>query len=152
MTLPVTLPPEILARTLARVRRGGSALPYTLGLGFEWVEADFGRIVYRAPYREANTGLDGAMATGVLLSLVDQAGSMAAWMTGDFGNPRYFGSTVKTQLDRFEPAVREDVLGEGQVLSIQGELVHSVVRLTTANGRVLGHGSTIYRIADRGER
>ena len=73
-------------------------------------------------------------------------------MTADFGNPRYFGSTVKTQMDRFVHDVGDEVTAEGRALSVQGELINSEVKIFAQDGRIVAQGSTIYRIIDRGEQ
>jgi len=126
-------------------------LPYTRALGLEFLEADDGYIKYRLPLNEKTIGPDGVMASGALLTVVDHAGSLAAWMTADFGNPRYFGSTVKTQMDRFVHDVGAEVTAEGRALSVQGELINSEVKIFAQDGRIVAQGSTIYRIIDRGE-
>jgi acyl-coenzyme A thioesterase PaaI-like protein len=143
---------EIVERNVRRAGNPKGGLTYTRGLGLEFVEGGYGYIKFKLPYHETTTGPDGCIATGALLTLVDHTGALSAWMTSEMGNPRYFGSTVKTQLDRFELDIREDVFGEGRALAKHGELINSEVKIVTAGGRIVGLGSTIYRIIDRGEQ
>lgn len=141
-----------VARAREMAQRSGGGLPYTRALGLEFLEASDGYIKYRLPLNEHTTGPDGVMASGALLTVVDHTGSLAAWMTADFGNPRYFGSTVKTQMDRFVHDVGDEVTAEGRALSVQGELINSEVKIFAQDGRIVAQGSTIYRIIDRGEQ
>jgi acyl-coenzyme A thioesterase PaaI-like protein len=138
-----------VARARQRAQGSGGGLPYTRALGLEFIEAADGFIKYRLPLQETNLAPDGAMSSGALLTLVDHTGSLAAWMTADFGNPSFFGSTVKTQMDRFVHDIREDVFAEGRALSVQGELINSEVKIFKASGEIVAQGSTIYRIIER---
>lgn len=142
---------ERVIRARERAQRSGGGLPYTRALGLEFVEAGDGYIKYRLPLSEVTSGPDGTFASGALLTVVDHSGSLAAWMTADFGNPRYFGSTVKTQMDRFVHDAGDEVTAEGRALSIQGELISSEVKILARDGQIVAQGSTIYRIIDRGE-
>lgn len=139
-------------RAMERAQRSGGGLPYTRALGLEFLDAGHGYVKYKLPLNQNTRGPDGVMASGALLTVVDHAGSLAAWMTADFGNPRYFGSTVKTQIDRFVHDVGNEVIAEGRALAIQGELINSQVKIFAGDGRIVAQGSTIYRIIDRGEQ
>lgn len=66
-----------------------------------------------------------------------------------WGDPAFFDSTVKTQLDRIESDSHEEVFAEGQAVAAEGELTYSEVRITSTDGRLLCRGSTIYRSAAR---
>lgn len=138
-------------RAMKRAESSGGGLPFTRALGLEFLEAGDGYIKYRLPLQETNLDPDGAMSSGALLALVDHTGSLAAWMTADFGNPAFFGSTVKTQMDRFVHDIRDDVLAEGRALSVQGELINSEVKIFTPDREIVAQGSTIYRIVERGD-
>lgn len=138
-------------RARDRAQRSGGGLPYTRALGLEFIEAGDGYIKYRLPLSEVTSGPDATFASGALLTVVDHTGSLAAWMTADFGNSRYFGSTVKTQMDRFVHDAGDEVIAEGRALSVQGELINSEVNIFARDGRIVARGSTIYRIIDRGE-
>lgn len=126
-------------------------MPYTKALGLVFVEAADGYIKYRLPLGTATSAPDSTFASGALLTVVDHTGSLAAWMTADFGNPRFFGSTVKTQMDRFMLDAGDEVTAEGRALSVQGEIINSEVKVFAKDGRLVAQGSTIYRIVDRGE-
>lgn len=141
-----------IARAMERARGSGGGLPYTRALGLEFLDAGDGYVKYRLPLNKNTAGPDGTFASGALLTVVDHTGSLAAWMTTDFGNSRYFGSTVKTQMDRFVHDAGEEVFAEGRALSVQGELINSEVKIVARDGRIVAQGSTIYRIIDRGER
>lgn len=139
-----------VGRARKRAQASGGGLPYTRALGVEFVEADDGYIKYRLPIQEANLAPDGTMSSGALLTLVDHAGSLAAWMTADFGNPRFFGSTIKTQMDRFVYEIFDEVVAEGRALAVHDELINSEVKIFNSQGKMVAQGTTIYRIIDRG--
>ncbi len=144
--------PEQTARSRERIMGTRMRNAFLDGIRLEVVSADYGVATYRVPFTEHTTGPDGAFACGALLTLVDHAGALACWMTTPFGDPSLFGSTIKTQYDHYGRAVQEDIYADAEALAIFGDLYHAEVRLRTAAGVPVGHGTTTYRIVTRRPR
>jgi acyl-coenzyme A thioesterase PaaI-like protein len=149
MALPAPNP-SALAHNRQMLERSGGGTRYTAAFGLELLEHGHGLARFRLPGAGPSLDESLAVASGVLLSLVDHVGAIAAWMTSELGNPRYFGSTVKSAVEVIGPA-REDVMVEGRAIAVQGELIFADVLITTGDGDLVAKGSTIYRIIDRGE-
>lgn len=130
--------------------RSRGATGYTGGLGLAFVDHAHGYVKFRLPASGTATDEHACIAPGAFLSAVDHVGAIAAWTTSELGNPRYFGSTVRTQIE-IMTEVRDDVDVEGRAVSIDGELIYADVTMTTDSGEIVAKGSTIYRIIDRGE-
>ncbi len=149
MALP---PPDAgsLERTRAVLDRSGGGTGYTSQFGLELLEWEYGYMKFRLPSSGPALDEEGGIASGALLSAVDHVGALAAWTIRELGNPRYFGSTVKTQLEFFTERVTEDVYVEGRALAAARELINAEVSITTEGGELVARGTTIYRIIDRG--
>jgi len=145
-------PSEVVDRNIAMMSKLDGRMPYMANLGFRFVEADYGRCLFRMPCEEAARGEDGGLAGGALLSAVDHSGSIAAWLTMPFGSPKYFGSTVNTKVQIFSPRIDGDVLIDARASGGCGAVFHSVVDITTSQGEPVAQGSTIYRIIERSSR
>ena len=150
MTLP---PPDAssLKHNRAMFDRSGGGTRYTDNFGLELLEWEYGYVKFRLPSSGSALDGEGGIASGALLSAVDHVGALAAWTIRELGNPRYFGSTVKTQLEFFTERVAEDVYVEGRALAADRELINAEVSITTEGGQLVARGTTIYRIIDRGD-
>lgn len=142
-------PRDIVDRNTERISSLDGRMPYMANLGFRLVEADYGRCVFRMPCAGAARGEDGGLAGGALLSAVDHAGSLAAWLTMPFGDRELFGSTVNTKVQIFSPRIDGDVLVDARAEGGCGPVFHSVVEIATCAGESVAQGSTIYRIVER---
>ena len=149
MPLPARTP-DVVKRNAELMQKLDGRMPYMANLGFRLLETDFGHARFRLPCGGASAGDDGGLAAGALLSAVDHAGSLAAWLTMEFGNPEWFGSTVNTKLMIYEPAIAEDVIVDAVAEGANGSLIHSRVAITTEAGIPVASGNTIYRIIRRG--
>lgn len=149
MPLPPRIP-EVVKRNAEFMEKLDGRMPYMANLGFRLLETDFGRARFVLPCAGASTGDDGGLSAGALLSAVDHAGSLAAWLTMEFGNPAWFGSTVNTKVQIYEPAIAEDVIVDAVAEGAHGTLFHSKVAIATKAGAPVASGSTIYRIVRRG--
>jgi acyl-coenzyme A thioesterase PaaI-like protein len=89
------------------------------------------------------------LAGGALLSAVDHAGSLAAWMTNTLGDRTLFGSTINTKLQTFAPVVNRDVIVKARAVGGDRTLVNAVVDIVTEQGEYIASGSTVYRIVKR---
>lgn len=149
MSLPAANP-EVVRRNDELMRALDGRMPYMANLGFRLLETGHGHARFLLPCTDASTGDDGGLAGGALLSAVDHAGSLAAWLTMEFGNPAWFGSTVNTKLQIFEPGITRDVIVDARAEGAHGSLIHSRVQVVTAESGVpVATGTTIYRIVRR---
>lgn len=150
MTIPPPNPASLEhnARMLAR---SGGRTPFLARIGLELLEHGHAYARFRLLGQDATRDDEGRIASGVLLAAVDHVGAIAAWMTSELGNRRYFGSTVKTQITLMAD-VRQPVIVEGRVAASEGELIFADVLITTDAGELVAKGATIYRIIDRGEQ
>ena len=138
-------------RSLQRIERGLSLIPYMRHLGMEFVEGDEGYCKVRLRFQKENTTAADALHGGAIASLIDTTGAMAAWTTAELGNPRYFGSTVGINVNYLSGALGEDVFAECRVLKRGREIIYSDVRVVNEAGKLLAQGTVVYRIIDRGE-
>lgn len=118
-------------------------------MALELQDFDHAYVTYRLPCAPPNLDHQGGVAGGALYTAVDHAGAIATWMTSEYHNPRYFGSTLKTQVEIFAPNIRDDLAVAARALAIDGELHYGEVTLSTAAGAPVARGTTVYRIVDR---
>ena len=138
--------------SLERIAKGMGFIPYMRHLGMEFVEGAEGYVKLRMRFQKEITTAADALHGGAIASLIDNAGSLAAWTTAELGNPRYFGSTVGITVNYLSGVIGEDCYGEGRVLKRGKELIYSDVRVTNETGKLCAQGTVIYRIIDRGEQ
>lgn len=141
--------PDVVRRNDERMRALDGRMPYVANLGLRLLETGHGHARFRLSFGDAPRGDDGGLAGGALLSAVDHAGSLAAWLTLEFGDPAWFGSTVNTKLQVFEPAIVGDVVIDARAVGADGPLIHSRIEVTGSGGAPVAAGSTIYRIVRR---
>lgn len=148
----VSLPPRndaVVARNVDLLRKLDGRMPYMARLGWTLESADYGFAAFRLPCRGAAVGDDGGLSSGALISAVDHAGSLAAWMTVAFGTPELFGSTVNSKVHIFAPRLGRDAIVEARAVGGYGDLFHSEVDVVSEDGQRMAQGSTIYRIVER---
>jgi uncharacterized protein (TIGR00369 family) len=140
---------SVVARNVAMLEKMDGRMPYMAQLGWKFRTAAFGYIEYDLPWLNHTIGDDGGIAGGALLSAVDHAGSLAAWMTTELGNRGLFGSTINTKLQTFAPAIRRDCVVRARAVGGSGALVNSEVNIQTRAGEPVASGGTVYRIVRR---
>ena len=86
-------------------------MPYMAQLGWKFVRGGYGWAEFLLPSTGSALGGDSGLAGGALLSAVDHAGSLAAWMTSTLGDRTLFGSTVNTKLQTFPGNIVADMIG-----------------------------------------
>ncbi len=145
------LPPQaqFVEANIAMLKKMDGRMPYMAQIGWRFERGDFGFAEFTLPANEASLGEHTGIAGGALLSAVDHAGSLAAWMTTQLGNRSLFGSTVNTKLESFTPFVDRDVIVQAKAIGGHGNLINSVVNIQTTHGEPVASGSTIYRIIKR---
>lgn len=141
--------PGVVASNTQMLEKMDGRMPYMAQLGWRFTRGDFGFAEFQLPARGAALGGDGGLAGGALLSGVDHAGSLAAWMTTRLGDRTLFGSTVNTKLQTFATRIDRDVTVQAQAFGGEGNLIGSVVSIVTDAGEAIASGSTIYRIIER---
>ena len=141
--------PDIVAANLRMLEKMDGRMPYMAQLGWRFIRGDFGFAEFVLPARDAALGEDGGLAGGALLSGVDHAGSLAAWMTTRLGDRTLFGSTVNTKLQTFATQIDRDVKVQARAFGGEGSLLGSIVSIVTDAGEAVASGSTIYRIIER---
>ena len=140
---------SVAEKSYARMAKGISLSPFMKHLGMEFVEAEEGYAKLRLRFQKENTTFGDALHGGAIASLLDTTGAMAAWTTVEFGNPRYFGSTVGVNVNYLSGAIGEDIFAEGRVLKRGKEIIYCDVRVANEAGKMLAQGSVVYRIIDR---
>ena len=140
---------DLAERSAVRVAKSDGFIPYMNHINWKFVKAEFGYAEFLLPYKDHSVGDDGGLASGALLSGVDHAGSLAAWMTSELGRRDLFGSTVNTKLQTFASNINRDVIVRARAAGGSGPLVNSEVSIETVEGELVAGGSTIYRIIKR---
>jgi uncharacterized protein (TIGR00369 family) len=124
-------------------------VPFNRYLGLRGESAAEGRCVLRLPVRGELVGdpRRPAIHGGVLSSLIDAAGGVAAWSAlGDDET----ASTVDLRVDYLEPAGMEcDLRAEAELVRKGGRVCH--VRVSVTQGQVLvAEGRGVYNVHRRG--
>lgn len=143
---------QFVKANITMLKKMDGRMPYMTQIGWRFERGDFGFAEFTLPAKSASLGEDDGIAGGALLSAVDHAGSLAAWMTTELGNRSLFGSTVNTKLQSYTPKVCRDVVVRARAAGGHGNLINSVVDLLTTCGEPVASGSTIYRIIKRNKK
>ncbi len=116
--------------------------PYLRSLGL-WIDraGDDGAVV-RLPFRDDNANAGGVLHGGVVASVLDTAGVLAA--SGDVAS-----ETLDLTVDYLAPAIGEEVVGEARVRRRGREIVHTVVDVRTVGGMLVATGRLTRRVASR---
>ena len=124
-------------------------VPFNRYLGLRGESVSEGRCVLRLPVRGDHVGdpRRPAIHGGVLSSLIDTAGGVAAWSA--LGEDESV-STVDLRIDYLEPAGLDgDLRAEAELVRKGGRMCH--VRMSVTQGRVLvAEGRGVYNIHRRG--
>jgi len=138
-------------RNYDRMRKAIELAPYHRHLGMEFVEADEGYAKLKMRYQKENSTYAQALHGGAISSLIDTAGSMAAWTTAEIMSPKYYGSTVGINVNYLSGVIGQDCFAEGRILKRGKELIYADVRVTNAEGKLCAQGTVVYRIVERGQ-
>ena len=124
-------------------------VPFNRYLGLRGESVSEGRCVLRLPVRDELVGdpRRPAIHGGVLSSLIDTAGGVAAWSA--LGDDETV-STVDLRVDYLEPAgLVGDLRAEAELIRKGGRVCH--VRVAVTQGEVLvAEGRAVYNIYRRG--
>ena len=100
---------ETVTANVALLRKMDKTMPYMAQLGWQFIDGAFGQVEFFLPADRNSLGAGNGLAGGALLSAVDHAGSLAAWMTRRLGDRSLFGSTVNTKLQTFKGNIDRNV-------------------------------------------
>jgi uncharacterized protein (TIGR00369 family) len=136
-------------KNLERIGKVIAAMPFAATLGMVFVEGGDGYAKIRLPFKKENVTAADALHGGVIASLIDTTGAMAAWTTAEIATPRYFGSTVGVNVNYLSGAIGEEIYAEGRILKRGKEIIYSDVRVTNPAGKLIAQGTVVYRIIER---
>lgn len=115
-----------------------------LGMVVESFEPD--RVVMRLPHRRDLTNDGTAYHGGIIATLMDSAGGLAAWSNHDFSKGSR-AATVSISIQYVGAATAgSDLWCEGRALRRGRELIFCEMRVTDSADRLLAHGQLTYRI------
>lgn len=114
-----------------------------LGVVVEAYEPD--RAVLRCPFRHELTNDGEAYHGGVVASLIDSAGALAAWSNHDFDKGAR-AATVAMNVQYLGAARRSDLLAEGRAVKRGRELIFTEITVTDGHESLVAHALQTYRI------
>lgn len=124
------------------------AIPYCAALGVRVDAIEPDRVRLRLPFKEENSNPGSALHGGVSASLIDIAGSLAAW-TGLEDRPGLEASTLDLSVNYLAAAIGEEVVASAEVLRRGKEIAYSQVDVRSAAGKRIAVGLVTYRAFDR---
>lgn len=141
---PLAEKEQIRRRLLMRDLMGKT--PYMSGLDivFERYEPD--DVVMRLPFREDLTNDGIHYHGGVIASMIDSAGSAAAWSNHDFDRGSR-AATVSMSIQYVGTAKKSDLITRATTVKRGRELIFTEITATDDQGKVVAHGMLTYRIA-----
>jgi uncharacterized protein (TIGR00369 family) len=140
-----TLTEEQQLRRRAAIAELMPSTPYLAGLGIliERYEPDEARI--RLPFRDDLTNDGTYYHGGVIASVIDTTGALAAWSNHDFEKGAR-ASTVAMSIQYVGACKRSDLLCHARAIRRGKELTFTEITATDADGAVVAHGIQTYRI------
>lgn len=140
-----TLSEEQQLRRRAAIAELMPTTPYLAGLGIviERYEPDEASI--RLPFREDLTNDGTYYHGGVIASVIDTTGALAAWSNHDFEKGAR-ASTVAMSIQYVGACKRSDLLCHARAVRRGKELTFTEITATDADGALVAHGIQTYRI------
>jgi uncharacterized protein (TIGR00369 family) len=114
-----------------------------LGLVFERYEPD--DVTVRLPFREDLTNDGAVYHGGVVASVLDTAGALAAWSNHDFDKGAR-ASTVSMTVQYLGAAKRSDLICHARAVKRGRELIFTEIAATDGAGAPVAHALQTYRI------
>lgn len=136
---------EQLVRRRAIVEVMG-ATPFLAGLGAVVDRYEPDDIRVRLPFRADLTNDGAAYHGGVIASMIDTAGALAAWSNHDFHRGTR-AATVSMTVQYVSAARHSDLVCDARTVRRGNELIFTEITATDADGKVVAHGVQTYRIA-----
>jgi uncharacterized protein (TIGR00369 family) len=133
-----------MAGDLAQLAARVEGFPYSrsLGVRIEAVAPD--RVRLRVPYKHENSNPGKALHGGVAASVIDIAGTLAAW-TGVDDAPGLERATLDLSVNYLAAAIGEDIVAEAEVLRRGKEIVYADVNVGNDAGKRIAKGLVTHR-------
>lgn len=126
--------PEIMAAT-----------PYIAGLGVRFERYEPDDVTVRLPFRADLTNEGTYYHGGVIASVMDTAGALAAWSNHDFDKGNR-ASTVAMTVQYVGACKQADLVCTATTVRRRKELTFTEITATDPDGTVVAHGVQTYRI------
>lgn len=124
------------------LRRGFGAL---LGVRLEHLEDGYCRI--RLPFKPELSRGDELVHGGVIATLIDKAGTAAAWSYADISK-RARGATVGLTVSYLQGAASCDLVAEGRVVRRGRTITVVDVEVKNDRGELIAKGPVTYKLSD----
>jgi len=141
----VPLSEEQQQRRRQAVRELMPTTPFIKGLGLVIERYDPDEAVVRLPFREDLTNDGTYYHGGVIASVIDTTGALAAWSNHDFDKGAR-ASTVAMTVQYVGAAKRSDLRCHARTVRRGKELTFTEITAMDADGVVVAHGMQTYRI------
>ena len=142
-------PPEMDEAEQQRRRQSIAKLmpktPFIGGLGIVFDRYEPDDVTLRLPFREDLTNDGTYYHGGVIASVIDTTGALAAWSNHDFDKGAR-ASTVAMSIQYVGACKQSDLLCHARALRRGKELTFTEITATDADGAVVAHGIQTYRI------
>ena len=119
--------------------------PYLAGLGIVIERYEPDEAAIRLPFRSDLTNDGTYYHGGVIASVIDTTGALAAWSNHDFDKGAR-ASTVAMSIQYVGACKQSDLLCHARALRRGKELTFTEITATDADGAVVAHGIQTYRI------
>ena len=119
--------------------------PYLAGLGIVIERYEPDEAAIRLPFRSDLTNDGTYYHGGVIASIIDTTGALAAWSNHDFDKGAR-ASTVAMSIQYVGACKQSDLLCHARALRRGKELTFTEITATDADGAVVAHGIQTYRI------
>jgi uncharacterized protein (TIGR00369 family) len=120
--------------------------PFLAWLGLEVERFEPDDVATRLPFRTEFSNDGQTYHGGVVSTVIDTTGALAAWSNHDFDRGMR-ASTVSMALQYLAPASGSDLFCRAQTIRRARELIFTEITATDSTGKVLAHGLQTYRIA-----
>lgn len=121
------------------------SVPFQKLLGIEIISVSTDEVTIKIPFRNELIGGGSALHGGVISSLLDLTGAMAAW-SGHDPSRGMKASTVSLTINFLSAAIEKDIFATGTVRRRGRELIFCDVNIKDNDGKDIACGSMIYRI------
>ncbi len=119
--------------------------PFLAGLGIVIERFEPDEATIRLPFREDLTNDGTYYHGGVIASVIDTTGALAAWSNHDFDKGAR-ASTIAMSVQYVGACKRSDLLCHAKAVRRGKELTFTEITATDSEGNVVAHGVQTYRI------
>lgn len=120
--------------------------PYLSTLGFEVIRYEPDDVELRLPFRRELSNDTHTYHGGVVATMLDTTGALAAWSNHDFDRG-IRAATVSLSVQYLAASDRTDLHCQGRTVRRARELIFTEVTATDPAGKLLAHALQTYRIA-----